>query len=194
MSKKNGEKRTLTEIDQEQKAKVEELARRTLAWAKNNGCFRDGENGEIHGYFVINKQRSLKVAKPVWTHAFDESREMWPRVLLRMLQLGFPICVDSFQGHYIGVDGEQGVRVGTAINHLYSRADTIRKMVEVFAEARVWSLSIPYMQGRLMDGLKDSDPLKMLEALDNLYLAAGIPHQISIAQYLLAMGDEDVES
>lgn len=191
MGKKNDEKKSASKTQDELNAIIDDLARRTLVWAKNNGCFRDKEDGQINGYFVINKQRSLKTTKPVWTQAFDETREIWPRVLLRMLQLGFPICVDSFQGHYIGVDGEQGVRVGTAFNHLYSRANTIREMVEVFIDAHVWNMAVPHMQKRLADGLKDADPIKMLDALDQLYLAAGMPRQMSISQYLLAMGNED---
>lgn len=190
MSKKNGDKKTATQAKQEYTARVDELARETFGWAKMQGCYRDHSDNEVQGYFVITRS-SKKNSKPVWTEAFGEDREVWPDVLLRMLQLGFPICAESFNGHYIGHDGEQGVKIATTINNVYTRAETARKMAQYFIEARVWSESLPFIQKRLAEPLKETDPLKLLQALDQLFLGAGMPVQISIAQYLLTMGNDD---
>lgn len=190
MSKETKDKRSASQIKEELDNRINEIALETYKWAKENGCVRPSEDEPVQQYFIIQKGRK-RTSKPIWTDRFpDEKPGMWPDVLMRMLQLGFPIAVDSMQGQYIGIDGEQGVRIGTQLNNIFTRAESARQMAQYIIESRMWNVAAPFIQKRVQEELKESDPLKLLQALDQLFLGAGIPVQMSIAQYLLAAGAE----
>lgn len=179
-----------TEVREEYKMLVDNLARETYEWAKRMGCYRDAESKEILGFFVIER-RALKSPKPIWTESFDEDKDTWKDVVDRMIELGFPICADSFNGHYIGLPGEQGKKIGTAFNNVFTRTETIRKHVEASVFAGQWSAVEPYLQGNLKGELKEADVLSLLNGLEQLLLAADIPVQQSFAVLLLKSGDDE---
>lgn len=190
MTEKVKTKKSATEIKEELDNRVNELALETYKWAKENGCIKPSADEPVQRYFIIQKGKK-RSNKLIWVERFpNEKPSMWPDVLMRMLQLGFPIAVDSMQGQYIGIDGEQGVRIGTQLNNIFTRAESARQMAQLIIESRMWNLAAPFITKRVQEELKESDPLKLLQALDQLFLGAGIPVQMSIAQYLLAAGAE----
>lgn len=183
-------KKTATEIRDEYEQTIRQLAFETYQWALRMGCVRKAADQDVEGYFTINKPAKGS-GKPYWCEAFGEDRETWAAVYMEMLRLGFPICADSFNGHYIGVDGEQATKLLTAINNVKTRAVTGHKMAELLIEARVWGLSSEWLQKRLPEELKGVDPLKLLSTFEQLLIGMGIPQQKTLAQQLLEASNQD---
>lgn len=189
MTKNTTEKKTVTDAHEELKARIDDTARRTFIWIKNNGCTRPAESEPITGYFIIERSTLFKhTGKPVWTEAFNEKKQVWQDVMHRMLQLGFPICSDS-NGHYLGIKGEQGSKIGSKSNDLVSRHESTVRLVEAIMDSGEWKSSEPFANGRFR--IKDANISKLLEGFQKAFLDAGIPVQMTLTQYLLSNTHDD---
>lgn len=186
-------KKSATETRNELIEKINRLAIDTYGWAIEQKCCRDktATDNPIQGFFTVSRSISKKSAKPHWPDAFDEDSSIWPAVYLRMLQLGFPICLDQFQGHYIGEDGEQGNKVATEFNHLYTRIGTAKDMLLAVLESRQWGLVEPHFQKRLKGDLQEVNIQQLCNVLDQVYVGLNIPVQMSMIEYLLTTNTED---
>lgn len=163
---------------------IDELARQTLSWAMENGCYRDKESGAILGYFVVS-QPNKKTPKPIWTSAFGEDIEVWYDVLDKMISLGYPIAAAPMQGHYIGFAGEQAVKAATQINNAHTRLETARKQLRLIAIAGDIEDGRGYLEKRLKSELKTVDIRIFLSALDEFFLAIGQSVQTHLADLFL---------
>ena len=185
MDKQSPNKKSATELRQEYDQKIRQLAIQTYRWAIKQGCVREAADEEVQGYFTVAKP-SKNTGKPYWCAAFpNENASVWPDVYMEMLRVGFPICADPFNGHYIGVDGEQATKLLTTINNVKTRAESGRKMTELLIEARVWGESSEYLKNHLPKELQAIDPMIILNTFEQLLLGMGIPQQKTLAQYLL---------
>lgn len=177
-------KKSASEIKREYSERIDKLARDTEQWARRMGCYRDFDSKEIMGYFIIESGKK-KNLKPIWCENFEEEKDVFPDVVNRMLELGIPIVAESFNGHYIGFPGEQGRKVGTGLNNMFTRATTARKHIEAIVYSDMWYVCEEYIHDRLRDDLKSADVARLFEGIDQLLMNAGIPVQHSFAELFI---------
>lgn len=190
MAKKTTDKKSVTDTRLEHQGNVQRVAIETYRWAIEKGCVRKSEDQEIQGYFIVTSG-TKRSSKPNWPDAFGEEDTAWGEVYMEMLRLGFPICADQRQGHYIGVDGEQGSKIITTLNNATTRIETLRKMIELVIEGRQWGDVQPWLEKRLPEAMRDKDLMVIMKAFEQLLIGVGYPVQKSIAQYLLEAGSTD---
>lgn len=172
-------------------SEIMDLARETVKWAMKNGCVRDPKTGEIGNYFIIEVGKNPS-GKPIWTEEFEEDRETFGYVKLAILALGFAICYDQRQGHYIGAKGETGKNLGSRINGAATSFNTIKEQFETIILAGMYAWTLPFLLESLKSDLKDNAP-NLLGAIDRVLELLGQPVQMSLVQALLEAQKPDDE-
>lgn len=179
--------KTATETREEYEQQIKELAGKTLEWARGQGCYRDESSKELMGFFVIDRKKS---AKPCWCNWSSESYETWMDVKEYMLANGVSLCYQSFGGHYIGLEGEQGTIIGTNMNNTFTRAQTIVRHLQYLIATGQIDEARKYITKRLASPYQDTDVLKLMIALEQMLMLIS-PYQQSIFSALLKAGAED---
>jgi hypothetical protein len=176
--------KTATETREEYEQQIKELSTKTLDWARGQGCYRDESSNEIMGFFVIDRKKS---AKPCWCNWSNESYEVWVDVREYMLANGVSLCYQSFGGHYIGLEGEQGTSIGTNMNNTFTRAQTILRHLQYLLTTGQFDDARQYISKRLASPYQETDVLKLMVALEQMLMLIG-PYQQSIFSALLKDG------
>lgn len=136
-----------------------ELALRTKKWMKDIGAVWDSKT-EISGDIPLH------ISVEEWAEEFefplDEhdratvyTQRAWQHTKLEMIQMGIPIAVHEFRGHYIGEDGDQASNVVLNVHHALARLDRAMIHLEAIKTSGKWNTCLPKFKGRLLPvGLK----------------------------------------
>lgn len=148
-----------------------------------NNCYRDKESGKVLNFFTIGKNAT---DKPIWSEAFPKCPYPWSSVMEMMQERGVPITSDTFQGHFIGLPGETGRKIGRAINNGTTRYETAKRQIEYQILCGDYVEAEKYIRVTLRKDIREIDYEKLLMGMEQAFLNAGAESvQLSIAIPLL---------
>lgn len=87
------------------------------------------------------------------------SQEQWQHVKLMMIQMGIPIAIHEFRGHYIGEDGDEISNAVFNLNQAMARLEKVNIHLEAMRLGGNWKDCHDKMAGRMI-------PKKLKRLLD----------------------------
>lgn len=182
-------RKTVQEMKEEILARVEELAEQTPEWAKAQGCHRIEKDTEPEVYFIVTPRTKKNDHKPNWLEWSGETPEVWTMVCDRMLSQGVSVCYKTMQGHYIGLPGEQSVKIASSFNNVFTRTTTALRQLEYLLALNMLDDAREFMAARLGSAFDGTDPMQIALSLEN-FLSDVSPHQKSLFMLMLSSGKE----
>lgn len=107
--------------------RITELALQTRNWARRIGAYLDPETGH-HGFFTVDE----------WADNFQERKQAWRSVKRRLIELGEPIAMASFGGHYWGAAGAQMTTPAAMLKSIATQIETVHMILEAAQTSGQW--------------------------------------------------------
>lgn len=150
--------------------KITELALQTRNWARRIGAYIDPQT-EHHGYFTVDE----------WADNFQEKRPAWRLVKRRLIELGEPIAMDSFGGHYWGKPGAQMTTVAAMLKTVATQIETMHMLLEAAQNSGQWDQCMEVLENNLEGNRHHID----IGDIPKLLTGAGMPMRDDLQRLLL---------
>lgn len=162
------------EQTQEQNAlsakRITELALQTRNWARRIGAYLDPDTGH-HGFFTVDE----------WADNFQERKHAWRLVKRRLIELGEPIAMASFGGHYWGGPGAQMTTPAAMLKSVATQIETIHMILEAAQTSGQWDECLAALE----DSLEGNRHHLAIGDIPKLLTGTGMPMRESLQRLLL---------
>lgn len=158
------------EQDDQFAKKITELALQTRNWARRIGAYLEPKT-DHHGYFTVDE----------WVENFQEKRHSWRLVKRRLIELGEPIAMDSFGGHYWGKPGAQMTTVAAMLKTVATQIETMHMLLEAAQGSGQWDECLAALEDNLEGNRHHID----IGDIPKLLTGAGMPMRESLERLLL---------